>query len=96
MFLKGLLLLLLLPFFFLLSGNLLPVIWTLLCCLVCVFSREARPAESNELARQRKVPLTDTDLAVAATAHTRLQAASISCNYTVYILRYWMCLMLSA
>lgn len=58
----------------LLSGQLLPVDWSLYCAVwcacVCVFSNKASLAKGHNLIRQRKVPLTDTDLVIAAIAST--------------------------
>lgn len=66
---------------------------------MCVFSSKASLAVDHDLIGQRKVPLTDTDLVIAAIAQTQnfipLQAAFISSTYILYIIHYCVCLMLS-
>lgn len=54
------------PLFSLLSGQHVPVDWRLFCFLVWVFSSKAGLAEGHVLIKQRKVPLTDTDLVIAS------------------------------
>lgn len=63
-------------------------------CAVCCVFLTIRP----RLMQQRKVPLTDTDLVVAATARdlVPLQADFINSTYTLCIIQYCVGLMLSA
>lgn len=70
------------------------------CAVHCVFlAVKAGPAIDHDLMQQRKVPLTDTDLVLAAIAQAHnlipLQAAFINSTCIVYIIHCCVCLMLS-